>query len=183
MCWKHGRGTADCPVGRIQEAELYAAFVRMYNKLKLNENIVLRPVLKQLEDLNTALQRDNPAMLAVNRAIAQASEQSYNISKLHTAGLLDLDTCAAKLNEVNARLTQLRAERRRLLKNEDLEEVMDALRQTADTVKQGPEHLMEFDEGLFLSLVEQIVVESQTCIRFRLQGGIELKELLREAGR
>lgn len=170
-------------MGRIPEAELYAAFVRMYNKLKLNESIVLRPALKQMEDLNAALQRDNPAMLAVNRAIAQASEQGYNINKLHSAGLLDLDACTAKLNEVNARLAQLRAERRRLLKNEDLEEVMDALRQTADTVKQGPERLMEFDEGLFLSLVERIVVESQTCIRFRLQGGIELKELLKEAGR
>lgn len=42
---------------------------------------------------------------------------------------------------------------------------------------------MEFDEGLFLSLVERIVVEPQTCIRFRLQGGIELKELLKETGR
>ena len=42
---------------------------------------------------------------------------------------------------------------------------------------------MEFDEGLFLSLVERIVVESQTCIRFRRQGGIELKELLKETGR
>lgn len=183
MCWKHGRGTADCPVGRILEAELYTAFVRMYNKLKMNENIVLRPVLKRLEDLNTALQRDNPAMLAVNRAIAQVSEQSYNISKLHTAGLLDLDACTAKLNEINARLTQLRAERRRLLKNEDIEEVIDALRQTTDTVKHGPERLMEFDEELFLSMVERIVVESQTRICFRLQGGIELKELLKETGR
>ena len=42
---------------------------------------------------------------------------------------------------------------------------------------------MEFDEELFLSLVERIVVESQTCVRFRLQGGIELKEKLKETGR
>ena len=42
---------------------------------------------------------------------------------------------------------------------------------------------MEFDEGLFLSLVERIVVESQTCIRFRLQGGIELTERLKETRR
>lgn len=183
VCRKHDCKASSCPNGRIQETELYTTFVRMYNKLKQNENIVLRPALKQLEELNATLQRNNPAMLAVNKTIAQVSEQSYNISKLHTAGLLDLDACTAKLNEVNARLAQLRAERRRLLKNEDLEEVMEALRQTADIVKQGPERLMEFDEGLFLSLVERIVVESQTCIRFRLQGGIELKEPLKEAGR
>ena len=42
---------------------------------------------------------------------------------------------------------------------------------------------MVLDEGLFLSLVERIVVESQTCVRFRLQGGIELKEPVKEAGR
>ena len=182
-CRKHDRKASDCPNGRIPEAELYAAFVRMYNKLSQNEKIVLRPALKQMVELNAALQRNNPAMLEVNKAIAQVSEQSYNISKLHAAGLLDLDICTAKLNEVNEQLTQLRAERRRLLKNEDLEEVMEALRQTADIVKQGPERLMEFDKGLFLSLVERIVVESQTCIRFRLQGGIELKEPLKEAGR
>ena len=32
------------------------------------------------------LHRGNPAMLAVNTAIAAASEQSYHLTKLHTAG-------------------------------------------------------------------------------------------------
>lgn len=155
----------------------------MYNKLKLNEGIVLKPVLRQLDDLNTALQRNNPAMLEINKAIAQATEQSYNISKLQTSGLLDADACAAKFNAVNARLTQLRAERRRLLKNDDIEDVIDTLRQTADAVRHGPERLEVFDEALFHDLVEQIIVESQTCVRFRLDGGIELTEQLREATR
>ena len=53
----------------------------------------------------------------------------------------------------------------------------------APHIQHGPERLEEFDEGLFHDLVEQIVVESQTCVRFRLQGGIELKELLKETGR
>ena len=77
----------------------------------------------------------------------------------------------------------LRVERRGLLKNEDIDDAIDALQQMVDLVRHGPERLMEFDEGLFRSLVEQIVVESQTCVRFRLQGGIELKEPLKETGR
>ena len=183
MCWKHGMGTADCPVGRILEAELFAAFVRMYNKLKRNAGVVLLPAMKQMEELRDVIQRGNPAMLAVNKAIAQASEQSYNISKLQTAGLLDADACTAKFNEIQAQLANLRAERRRLLRNEDIDNAIDALQQTVDLVQRGPERLMEFDEELFLSLVERIVVESQTCVRFRLQGGIELKEKLKETGR
>lgn len=70
-CRKHDRDAASCPVGRIPETEIYAAFVRMYNKLRANADIVLKPALTQLDDLERALQRENPAMLEVNRAIAR----------------------------------------------------------------------------------------------------------------
>ena len=182
-CRKHDKGASKCTMGRIPESALYAAFVGMYNKLKQNAGIVLQPALKQLEELKDALQRSDPAMLAVNRAIAQASEQSHRISQLQAAGLLDADACAAKFNEINARLTQLRAERRRLLKNEDIDDAIDALQRTADLIQCGPERLEGFDEGLFHDLVERIVVESQTCVRFCLRGGLELTEQLREVRR
>lgn len=183
VCRKHDKGASKCTMGRIPESALYAAFVGMYNKLKQNAGIVLLPALKQMEELRDALQRDDPAMLAVNRAIAQASEQSHRVSQLQAAGLLDADACAAKFNEINARLTQLRAERRRLLKNEDIDDAIDALQRTADLIQCGPERLEGFGEGLFHDLVERIVVESQTCVRFCLRGGLELTEQLREVRR
>ena len=183
VCRKHDKGASKCTMGRIPESALYAAFVGMYNKLKQNAGIVLLPALKQMEELRDALQRDDPAMLAVNRAIAQASEQSHRVSQLQAAGLLDADACAAKFNEINARLAQLRAERRRLLKNEDIDDAIDALQRTADLIQCGPERLEGFDEGLFHDLVERIVVESQTCVRFCLRGGLELTEQLREVRR
>ncbi len=183
VCRRHDDRAADCPVGRIPETEIYAAFVRMYNKLKLHEGIILKPVLTQLHDLNEALQRGNPAMLEVNKAIATASEQSYKVSMLRSKGLLDEAACSAKLLDIEAKLAELRRERRRLLKNEDIEEVIDTLRQTADIIHSGPERLDSFDEALFADLVEKITAESQTRIRFRLFGGIELTEQLREVGR
>ena len=183
VCRKHDENAADCPVGRIPETEIHAAFVRMYNKLRANVDIVLKPALAQLDDLEAALQRENPAMLEVNRAIAQAAEQSHNISKLQAAGLLDADACAAKLNAINIQLTQLRRERRRLLEHDDIEDAISRLHRTADTIKSGPEQLDTFDESLFEELVERIIAESQTCIRFRLWGGVELAEKVRRAKR
>lgn len=182
-CWIHDHKAGKCPMGRVPEAEIYAAFVRMYNKLKHNEGIILKPALAQLDDLNAALQRRNPAMLAVNKAIADVSEQSYKITTLQTRGLLDADACTAKLQTIHAQITELRRERRRLLQNEDLEDVMEALHQTTDTIHDGPERLDSFDEVLFADLVEKITAESQTRIRFRLHGGIELTEQLREVAR
>ena len=183
VCRKHDKNASHCPMGRIPETEIYTAFVRMYNKLKFHEGIILKPALAQLHDLNNALQRDNPAMLEVNRAIATVSEQSYKVSTLRSKGLLDEAACSAKLLDIEAKLTELRRERRRLLKNEDIEEVVDTLRQTADIIHSGPERLDSFDEALFADLVEKITAESQTRIRFRLYGGIELTEQLREVGR
>lgn len=122
-------------------------------------------------------------MLAVNKAIADATEQNYKISQLRARGLLDESACTAKLLTINAKLAELRRDRRQLLKNEDIEDVIDALHQTVDTLHAGPETLDSFDENLFADLVEKIIAESQTYIRFRLYGGIELKEQLREVRR
>ena len=122
-------------------------------------------------------------MLEVNRAIAQATEQNYKISKLRASGLLDADACAAKLAALDAQVTQLRVKRRRLLKNDDISEAVEALRQTVDTLHQGPERLNEFHEELFADLVEQVVVDSSHGLRFRLNGGFEVTERLREGER
>jgi len=87
------------------------------------------------------------------------------------------------ISEILDIMAELRRERRRLLKNEDLEEVMESLRQTAGIIHDGPERLEGFDEILFADLVERITVESPLRIRFRLYGGIELTEQLREVRR
>ena len=122
-------------------------------------------------------------MLTVNRAIAEESERSYNVNVLQAKGLLDAAACSAKLLDIEAKLTELRRERRRLLKNEDIEEVVDTLRQTADLIHSGPERLERFDEVLFADLVEKITAESTTRLLFRLYGGIELTEVCREVRR
>ena len=178
-CGRHQRKASNCATGPIPEEAIYAAFLRMYNKLRLHEGVILRPALSQMDSLETALQRGNPAMLEVNQAIAQATERGYKISKLRANGLLDADACAAQMAVNNAQLTQLRAKRRRLLKNDDIGEAAEALRQTADTIRPGPERLEKFDEALFAELVEQIVA-SPTALRFRLYGGIEVTEQIGE---
>ena len=116
----------------VWERDVYTAFIRMYNKLQLHEGIILKPALDQMEALETAIQRENPAMLEINRAIAQATDQNYKISKLRSSGLLDADACAAKLAALEAQLTQLRVKRRRLLRNDDISKAIEDLRQAVE---------------------------------------------------
>ena len=136
-----------------------------------------------MDTLDSILRQKNPKMLTINRAIAGATEESHKISTLRANGLLDADACAARMNAISAKLTQLRGERRRLTENEALDETMSALRRLEQTILDGPEQLDGFDEELFESLVEKMIAESQTCIRFRLYGGLELSERMEVTAR
>lgn len=183
VCRTHDRHAADCPVGRIPETEIHAAFLRMYHRLKSSADIILAPALRQLNTLDTILRQNHPQLLTINRAIAEATEESHKISTLRANSLLDADICAARMNAISARLAQLRGERRRLTENEAIDETMDALRKVEQTLLNGPERLDGFDEELFEHLVEKIIAESQTRIRFRLYGGLELTEQWEVAAR
>lgn len=183
VCRTHDRSADACHVGRIPESEIRAAFLRMYRKLKCNADMILKPAMEQMNALDAILQQNNPKTLTINRAIAEATEESHKISTLRVNGLLDADTCTARMNVISAKLAQLRRERRRLAENEALDEVMDALRKVRQTILDGPEQMDDFDDDLFESLVEKIIAESQTEIRFRLYGGLELRERLEVAVR
>lgn len=180
VCHKHDRKASSCPNGRISEQSIHAAFLRMYHKLKTNEGIILQPVLKQLASLIDALNRGNPAMLAVNEAIAAAAEQNHNLSKLHTAGLLDAKALATRQTELNIKMTELRRQRRKLLCNDEIGEQVESVHRTVEVIQDGPDRLDGFDEALFTLLVERIIAESQTTIRFRLYGGLEFTETSEE---
>lgn len=175
-CLKHIRNASACTVGRIPESRIYAAFVSLYNKLRRNAEAILQPAVSQLSGLNDVLQKGNPEILAINRAIAEATEKSYKITKVQTAGLIGEDVCTRQLREINTRITELRRERRIVLKNQDIEDFIEALIRTMRTMEAGPDRLEAFDEELFAGLVESITAVSETCLRFRLYGGIELTE-------
>lgn len=51
------------------------------------------------------------------------------------------------------------------------------------TILDSPDQLDTFDDDLFESLVEKIVAESQTMLRFHLYGGLELTERLEVTAR
>lgn len=46
-------------------------------------------------------------MLMINKAIAEATEESHKISTLRANGLLDADACAVRMNAISAKLTQV----------------------------------------------------------------------------
>ena len=107
-------------------------------------------------------------------------ERLFRHNELQSKGVLDASAGAAKLRELDGRLAELRKERRRLLKEDDLEEALDTFRQTVNKIHSGPDRLGRFDEAQFAELVEKVTAESCSRIRFHLRGGMELAERVQE---
>lgn len=51
-------------------------------------------------------------------------------------------------------------------------------RELVEILENGPDFLDTFDEALFSELVEQIVIESNVTLRFRLFNGLEVQEII-----
>lgn len=94
VCRTHDRHAADCPVGRIPETEIHAAFLRMYHRLKSNADIILAPALRQLNTLDTILRQNHPAGAGHQPGHRGSTEESHKHQHPAGQGLLDADICS-----------------------------------------------------------------------------------------
>ena len=175
VCRRHHNHTAGCPVGRVQEENIYAAFVGMYNKLLKFQDILLGKALGQYDVLLQNLQRGNKAFGNLNHQIAEVSQQHYRLTQLHTLGSISGELYLAKQAELGERLKKLHQKRRAMLQNDVVQAEIDRLEEIQTVLRENPEPIAAFQQKLFDALVERISID-ETSIRFVLLGGLTLEE-------
>ena len=181
ICRKHLHKADACPVKRISEDGVRDAFVRMLKKLRQYEDIIFAPALTQLQDLSEAMHRGDTEVARLNLEIADTAEKAHKLRSLQTAGIISEDVCTARAIVINTELNRLRDARRKLLQNEEIDLAMEKIKNTIDLLRERPEPLDTFDEELYLSLVDHIVVESSGGLQFHLHGGMIIPQRM-EAG-
>ena len=80
-------------------------------------------------------------------------------------------------NQLAERLRKAKQQKEKLLEQED-DNTIEETRRIMDVLSDGPEYLESFDEELFCELIDKIIVDSNTKIRFRLKNGLELPETI-----
>ena len=178
VCQNRHRSISICDVGRVPEAALYDGFVRMYNCMRRNEDILFTPALEQLDSLSEALHRDSPELAQLNMQIADTAEQHYRITKLISTGRISQDICIKKQDTLEKTLRSLKNQRQMFLKNNDIDSAVKIIKTTYGVLSSGPTEITAFDDELFAVLIDQIVVRSSKEAVFRLFGGIEIVEPL-----
>lgn len=175
LCSYKASGRSECASDRVPENMVKEAFMRMSGKLADNREELLGDLIRQLEKLQNRTSGSGERIYQLNRQIADVNAQNLVIAQLHSSGILNNAEYAAQSGELNRKVSELRSERRRILMEDEDNEVIESLR-ALDEIMADYAPTEDFDEDLFGQIVESITVVSKNALRFCLAGGLALTE-------
>jgi len=158
------------------------AFTDMVIKLKANQADLLGTLIRQIEAMQDRTSRNQERIRQIDKEIADLGAKNLVITRLHTSGVLDAADYAKQTSEIGNRITDLRIERRKKLTEDEDDILLDTLK-ALNGILEEYEPTAEFDNDLFEQIVQDITVNDNTQITFRLLGDIQLTEKINEKGR
>lgn len=176
ICREHYYNAENCQIKQIPEQAFYTAFTAMYNKLKVNYRVIFTPMLTQLQELKNKKYGGNKQYIDINKEIAQLKEQTHVLARLKTKGFLDESKYIEQVTEINARIEKLSRELRKIVRCDDEDEMIERIKEIASIIENGTDLMTEFDDVMFESLIEKIIVKNQTEFEFNLIGGLKFTE-------
>ena len=70
----------------------------------------------------------------------------------------------------------IRSQRRLFLNNNEADKAITDIKKLIAIIDKGPDKLTEFDEDIFEKIVAEITADESEIIRFKLIGGLVIKE-------
>ena len=175
VCKTHDKDSAECYMTAIPAEEIREAFNRLYFKLKTHGDQIFQTMIRYSVKIRKGRMLWNEEIVELNRQISDISAQTHTLTVLNQQGLIHPDMYISQTNRLAEQLRTAKQKKEKLLGQED-DDLIVKTRWIMETLEQGPDFLDAFDGELFCELVERIIVESNTKIRFRLKNGLELPE-------
>lgn len=158
----------------IHEEAFQSAFTTMLNKLIFTRKILLRPYYNVLRVAGSDenLQR----IMGLKESIQKNADRKCELKKLRVKGIIDAVMYTQELN----RIEKQNEESRREIQNLGNIESGLMLRETEKLLHfiDTAETQDAYNEELFISFVDSIIVYSRNSVGFKLKCGLTLKEAL-----
>ena len=182
VCHKRDTDKARCPVPQVPEAEIAAAVLRCYHKLKSNRHL-LAGFLDQLRELRERELRSNRKISDIDNEIKRLAEQNLVLTRLKSKGFVDSALFLSQQDEIQQKLKDLRRLRRRILETTAEDGQVQKVEGMLDYLEDSPDWMEEVGEELFDYLIERLTLVSAEEIKIVLQGGLELTETMKRTVR
>lgn len=174
VCRTHEESAEKCSLLPIAETEVEKAFMRLRFNLK-NHPEVLDYLVRQEKRISNRQMLWATEIIEINKRISDIISQSHILTALNKGGSVDPDILIAKSNQLAEQLRKAKQQKERLQKMED-NDLIEKTEQIQESLLEAAELPETFDAELFCELIETIIVQSNTQIRFRLINSIELSE-------
>ena len=178
-CRTHNNKASDCSNGRIADIKIYAAFVRLCNKLLYNYKTVLIPLQTALQDLKLRKFSGKTQVMDIHKEIAKLREQPHVLARLKTKGFLAEAKYIEQTTELTAKINKLQTDLKKLTRSDDEDETLNQIEMLIDFFEMRDKPITKFEESAFESIVERIVVINQHELEFHLIGGLKFKEKIK----
>lgn len=174
-CRRHDEDKTACPITQIPETQVQQAFLRLYYNLKHQGSHILSDFIANLQSIRERKFLWSVDVIELNKQIAELTSQNQLLTTLKESGCVDPDIFISKSNALTEQLRAAKRAKSRIL-NQDGDDTIPCTQELITILKRGPEPLHDFDGELFGQLIDKVIIESNTSLRFRLKNGLELRE-------
>ena len=176
ICATHHKSAESCPNPAVEEYVIYEAFIRMFNKLYFHYQTILLPLQHSLSELKTRMFSENARVSDIQLEIAKLREQNHVLASLVTKGFLSSQKYQEQSAELQAGIVRLQKELFRLTWADEEDDTLRQLSLLIDYFENRKEKMTEFEEDAFSMLVDKIIVESRSELKFCLTCGLQFTE-------
>lgn len=176
VCNTHIEDIRRCSAKYVRDDVLKAAFITMLNKLIFSRKMILRPLYEAIRSDSTdeSVQR----MQELQKLIEKNTEKKNTLRQLRAQSIIDNVMYNQELNLLRKASDDYRNELAVLscYTSAEAHEVTE-LEKLLRFAESAP-IIEQFDDELFQTFVDHIVVYGRDCIEFKLKCGLTLKEVI-----
>lgn len=175
-CSRHIEAVNECSMKYITDNALKAAFLTMMNKLIFSWRVILKPLLRSLQNANES--RRLLQIQELETLIEKNAEKRKTLKNLMVNGYLEPAVFKQESNVLTTNAEMLQQERDNLIHyvSGDQTRVEELEKLIHFTGKQKV--VIEYSDDIFLEYVDCVTVLSREKVRFELKCGLHLEERL-----
>ena len=174
ICRKHLHNVSLCPVKPIYEAELCKTFLSMYNKLQVNREKILFPILNDLANLKYLQEQADAQRVTIAEEIQRLGKQNHNLERIYNMGAIESTQYWERRALIEQQLIEKKALLARKTSNKNIEKIMQSTKVISGQLATGPP-LADFDKTAFKAMVIRMTISNE-AITFELVNGMRLTE-------
>lgn len=171
-CSTHIYNKEECPNKTVKEESIQKAFVRMFNKLKYNKDL-LDDYLKDLEVLEKSSDKEirlEVLKIEYNSIKKQIRQTALN----YNSGLYESAFYMSEMKMLRNRAKENLEQQENESNDASFSQEIKSTRKLLQILNK--DYLVEFDENIAVTMLDEITVEDQTKVYFHLINGMVILE-------